>query len=124
MTIAPNDPARPGNDRALSWWDFRCRHRAAQRIGRSSLHRRTNGSCDAGDAQTRRNTRSATKTVTGMLASDALATEVRADEAQAREYGISGVPFFLIPGAGGVSGAQPPDSLLLMLQRAWDKIGA
>lgn len=64
------------------------------------------------------------ETVTGMLASDALATEVRADEAQAREYGITGVPFFLIPGAGGVSGAQPPDRLLLMLQRAWDKIGA
>jgi len=31
------------------------------------------------------------------------------------------VPFFLVAGAGGVSGAQPPERLLLMLERAWSK---
>jgi predicted DsbA family dithiol-disulfide isomerase len=34
---------------------------------------------------------------------------VAADIAQAREYGISGVPFFVIDGRYGVSGAQDPE---------------
>jgi predicted DsbA family dithiol-disulfide isomerase len=33
---------------------------------------------------------------------------VRADQAQAQAYGIQGVPFFVIDGKYGVSGAQPP----------------
>ncbi|MFN8052081.1 MAG: DsbA family oxidoreductase [Acidimicrobiales bacterium] len=59
--------------------------------------------------------------VATMLAGDDLAAEVRDDEATAHELGISGVPFFLVDGAAGVSGAQPPERLLLMLQRAWEK---
>ena len=59
--------------------------------------------------------------VTGMLSSDRFSTEVRADEARARELGITGVPFFLVDEAGGVSGAQPPDRLLQMLRRTWEK---
>ena len=53
-----------------------------------------------------------------VLASDRYAAEVRADEAQARAYGISGVPFFVIDGRFGVSGAQPADALLGALEHA------
>ena len=45
-----------------------------------------------------------------MLASDRYADAVRADEAQARAYGISGVPFFVVDGKYGISGAQPADA--------------
>jgi predicted DsbA family dithiol-disulfide isomerase len=59
--------------------------------------------------------------VTRALASDLYADAVRADEAQARAYGIHGVPFFVVDGRYGVSGAQPPDVLAGVLQRAWDE---
>jgi predicted DsbA family dithiol-disulfide isomerase len=52
------------------------------------------------------------------LASNAYADEVRADEAEARELGIQGVPFFVI-GRYGVSGAQPTEALLEVLEKAW-----
>lgn len=55
----------------------------------------------------------------GVLDGDGYADAVRADEAQARAYGISGVPFFVIDGAYGVSGAQPADALLEVLDTAW-----
>lgn len=45
--------------------------------------------------------------VRAMLESGAHADAVRADEARARELGISGVPFFVINGKAQVSGAQP-----------------
>lgn len=45
--------------------------------------------------------------------------EVRADEHQARQYGISGVPFYVIDEKYGVSGAQPPEALLQVLDTAW-----
>ncbi|MFC4949666.1 DsbA family oxidoreductase [Pseudonocardia sp. GCM10023141] len=45
--------------------------------------------------------------------------EVRADEHQARAYGISGVPFYVIDQKYGVSGAQPPEALLEVLTTAW-----
>ena len=54
-----------------------------------------------------------------VLAGDRYADAVRADEAQARAYGISGVPFFVVDGAYGVSGAQPPEALLEVLNTAW-----
>jgi len=54
-----------------------------------------------------------------VLASDRYLDEVRADEAQARAYGISGVPFFVVDAKYGVSGAQPADALLEVLQTAW-----
>ena len=56
--------------------------------------------------------------VRSMLDSDEFADEVRADEARAREIGISGVPFFLVDDTAGVSGAQPPERLLRMLEQA------
>lgn len=54
-----------------------------------------------------------------VLASDRYAEAVRGDEAQARAYGISAVPFFVIDGKYGVSGAQPAEQLLEVLTRAW-----
>ena len=57
--------------------------------------------------------------VRAVLASDRFADDVRADEAQARAYGISGVPFFVIDGTYGVSGAQPADLFLQGLTQAW-----
>jgi predicted DsbA family dithiol-disulfide isomerase len=47
--------------------------------------------------------------------------EVRQDEATARELGISGVPFFVLGGRLGVSGAQPADVLLGALDKAWSE---
>lgn len=58
--------------------------------------------------------------VRAMLASDAHAADVRSDEARARQYGITGVPFFAIDGKYGVSGAQSADVLASALQEAWD----
>jgi predicted DsbA family dithiol-disulfide isomerase len=52
------------------------------------------------------------------LDGDGYADEVRADIEQAREYGISGVPFFVIDGRFGVSGAQPAEVLLRALDQA------
>lgn len=57
--------------------------------------------------------------VADLLAGDRCAAEVRQDEALARELGISGVPFFVLAGRLGVSGAQPTDVLLGALDRAW-----
>lgn len=42
-----------------------------------------------------------------MLGSDAYVDAVRADEARAAAFGITGVPFFVIDGKVGISGAQP-----------------
>jgi len=54
-----------------------------------------------------------------VLASDRYADAVRTDEAQARAYGISGVPFFVVDGRYGISGAQPADLVLQALEQAW-----
>ncbi len=57
--------------------------------------------------------------VAGVLAGDAHADAVRQDEAEAREIGIQGVPFFVLGGRYAVSGAQPVDGLLGALERAF-----
>jgi predicted DsbA family dithiol-disulfide isomerase len=49
--------------------------------------------------------------VAAVLGSDELGDAVRTDEALARELGINGVPFFVIAGRYGVSGAQPAEVL-------------
>jgi predicted DsbA family dithiol-disulfide isomerase len=59
--------------------------------------------------------------VDAVLASERYSDAVRADEAQAREYGISGVPFFVIDGRYGISGAQPPEAVLQTLDKAWSE---
>ncbi len=53
------------------------------------------------------------------LAGGAHADDVRADEAQAAAYGITGVPFFVLDQKYGVSGAQDPSVLQEVLQQAW-----
>ena len=57
--------------------------------------------------------------VRAVLGSDLYATEVAADQEQAQRFGISGVPFFVIDNAYGVSGAQPAEALLEVLDKAW-----
>ena len=54
-----------------------------------------------------------------VLASDAYADEVRADERRARALGIHGVPFFALDEQFGVSGAQPTEVFLKVLEHAW-----
>jgi len=56
--------------------------------------------------------------VQGVLHGDAYAREVRADEEQARALGISGVPFFVLAGRYGISGAQPVETFLSALRTA------
>jgi predicted DsbA family dithiol-disulfide isomerase len=57
-----------------------------------------------------------------VLDGDRYAAEVRTDEALARQLGISGVPFFVLAGRLGVSGAQPADALLSALDKAWAEV--
>ena len=44
--------------------------------------------------------------------------DVKADVAQANAYGIQGVPFFVIDGKYGISGAQDPDTFAQALRQA------
>jgi predicted DsbA family dithiol-disulfide isomerase len=57
------------------------------------------------------------ETVANMLASDEMADDVRADEQAARQYGITGVPFFLINKKYALSGAQPTEVFVQALQK-------
>ncbi|MBN7792326.1 DsbA family oxidoreductase [Microbacterium esteraromaticum] len=57
------------------------------------------------------------------LESNAYLDDVRADQAQARAYGINGVPFFVIDGQYGVSGAQPAETFANVLRDLWAKRG-
>src|SRR5580700_2965552 len=57
--------------------------------------------------------------VRAVLASDRYASEVRAEEDAARRLGIQGVPFFIFAGKYAVSGAQPADVMLRVLEQAW-----
>jgi predicted DsbA family dithiol-disulfide isomerase len=54
-----------------------------------------------------------------VLDSDTYADAVRAEEQEARELGINGVPFFVVDRRYGVSGAQPAEVLRQVLERAW-----
>ena len=54
-----------------------------------------------------------------VLEGDAYAADVRADERRAAALGITAVPFFVVDEAYGVSGAQPPEVLLGVLEQAW-----
>ena len=51
-----------------------------------------------------------------MLESDRCAAEVRADEQRAAALGVTGVPFYVIGDRYGISGAQPPDEILRVLE--------
>ena len=45
--------------------------------------------------------------------------EVRADEAEAMQLGVQGVPFFVFDRRLAVGGAQPPEVMLQVLERVW-----
>jgi len=55
----------------------------------------------------------------GALESGRHLEDVRADQAQAAAYGIQGVPFFVIDGKYGVSGAQPADAFAQITRQVW-----
>jgi predicted DsbA family dithiol-disulfide isomerase len=57
--------------------------------------------------------------VAAALASERFADEVRGDERTAGEIGISAVPTFVVNRSIGVSGAQPPEVLLDLLNEGW-----
>lgn len=52
------------------------------------------------------------------LASDVAADGVRQGLAEARRIGVQGVPFFIVNGRLAVSGAQPPEALVGLFDRA------
>lgn len=62
--------------------------------------------------------------VTRVLDGDEHAEAVRADEEEASTMRVSGVPFFMLAGLLGVSGAQETDTLALVLQQAWDHVAS
>jgi predicted DsbA family dithiol-disulfide isomerase len=55
-----------------------------------------------------------------MLESDDYSAEVRADEARAASFGITGVPFFVFDEKVGISGAQSVEVFAEALQKAWN----
>jgi predicted DsbA family dithiol-disulfide isomerase len=57
--------------------------------------------------------------IQNVLNGDAYGEDVRADEREAAELGIRGVPFFVLDRRYGISGAQPADLLLQALEQAW-----
>jgi predicted DsbA family dithiol-disulfide isomerase len=58
--------------------------------------------------------------VATMLSSTAFTDEVRADEREAQQIGVRGVPFFVIDRKFSVSGAQQSEAFLGALQQAWE----
>ena len=60
--------------------------------------------------------------VTALLESDLYAEEVREEEAEAATIGIRGVPFFLFNEKYAVSGAQPKEALLAVLEKTWAEL--
>ena len=59
--------------------------------------------------------------VRATLASDRYTAEVREDERTASQIGIRGVPTFVVARSLGVSGAQPPETLLELLRQGWER---
>jgi len=57
--------------------------------------------------------------VRAVLAGDRAADAVRADEAQARLLGVTGVPFFVVDRRIAVSGAQPAEVFAQLLEAGW-----
>ena len=54
-----------------------------------------------------------------VLASDRFAADVEAEQREARDFGATGVPFFVIDRRYGVSGAQPVETFTQVLDKAW-----
>ena len=64
------------------------------------------------------------ETTRAALESEQHLPAVREDQEQARRYGIQGVPFFVIDGQYGVSGAQPAETFTNVLRDLWAKRGS
>jgi len=58
------------------------------------------------------------------LESSQYLSDVRADQETAAEYGINGVPFFVIDGKYGVSGAQDAQTFAQVLEQVWSERAA
>lgn len=58
-----------------------------------------------------------------VLDGDAYADAVREDEREAHTLGITGVPFFVLDGTLGVSGAQQTETFVSALDQAWARRG-
>ncbi len=58
---------------------------------------------------------------TEILDSDRYTEAVRADEREASELDVTGVPFFVVDAKFGIPGAQDVDTFLRVLERAWAK---
>lgn len=56
-----------------------------------------------------------------MLKGDQYTNEVRADQRDAANLGVRGVPFFVIDRKYGVSGAQPSEMFLEAMNKAWNE---
>jgi predicted DsbA family dithiol-disulfide isomerase len=56
-----------------------------------------------------------------MLAGDDFKYEVRADQTEARDFSITGVPFFVVDRKYGISGAQPVEVFTQALEQAWQE---
>ena len=54
----------------------------------------------------------------------AYANDVRIDEAIAQQYGIRGVPYFIINNKYAISGAQAPETFASALQKVWEEESA
>jgi len=62
-----------------------------------------------------------TNEVSAMLQENDYITHVRADEKQARQIGVQGVPFFVFNEKYAVSGAQPPETFSEVLEKVWQE---
>lgn len=56
-----------------------------------------------------------------LLDKNAFANDVRNDEALAQQYGVTGVPFFVINQKYAISGAQPLETFRGALQKVWEE---
>ena len=56
-----------------------------------------------------------------LINSDIFTKEVIQDQQQAKELGVTGVPFFVFDNKYAVSGAQPTDVFLKTLEKAWEE---
>lgn len=59
------------------------------------------------------------KEIQNLLDSDAFAYEVRQDQMEGANIGVKGVPFFVMHKKFAVSGAQPVEAFLDVLNKAW-----
>ena len=59
-----------------------------------------------------------TQAVAAMLEGEGYAADVRGDEREAAELGITAVPFFVIDRRWGLAGAHPPETIRDAIERA------